>query len=59
MIESWLLTDEDAIRCAADNRNGTANLNLPVHNRIEKLNNPKEVLFLALKNSLWFTTTTT
>lgn len=51
MIESWLLTDEDAIRCAADNRNGTANLNLPVHNRIEKLNNPKEVLFLALKTA--------
>ena len=49
MIESWLLTDANAIRCAADNRNGTIELNLPRHKNIEQLNNPKEVLFLALK----------
>lgn len=51
MIESWLLTDEDAIRCAADNRNGTSDLKLPSHNRIEHLKNPKEVLFFALKTA--------
>lgn len=49
MIESWLLTDENAIRCAADNRNGKTELNLPHHNKIESLKNPKESLFLALK----------
>ena len=51
MIESWLLTDEGAIRCAADNRNGTSDLNLPGHNRIENLKNPKEVLLLALRTA--------
>ena len=51
MIESWLLTDANAIRCAADNRNGTVDLNLPRHRNIEQLTNPKEVLFLALKTA--------
>lgn len=51
MIESWLLTDEGAIRCAADNRNGTSDLNLPGYNKIENLKNPKEVLFLALRTA--------
>lgn len=51
MIESWLLTDEGAIRCAADNRNGKSNLNLPSLNKIEHLKDPKEVLFLALKTA--------
>ena len=49
MIESWLLIDEGAIRCAADNRNGTSDLNLPSHKKIEALKNPKEVLFSSLK----------
>jgi hypothetical protein len=49
MIESWLLTDEGAIRCAADNRNGTSDLNLPSHQKIEQLSNPKAVLFSSLK----------
>lgn len=51
MIESWLLTDESAIRCAADNRNGTMRLNLPSHKKIESLPDPKEVLISALKTA--------
>lgn len=51
MIESWLLTDEYAIRCAADNRNGTTALNLPNHGKIESLRSPKDTLFLALKTA--------
>jgi hypothetical protein len=51
MIESWLLTDEGAIRSAADNRNGKSDLNLPSHNTIEILKDPKEVLFSALKTA--------
>ncbi|BDT66553.1 hypothetical protein os1_07160 [Comamonadaceae bacterium OS-1] len=51
MIESWLLTDESAIRCAADNKNGKANLNLPRPKNIEQLNNPKDLLFTALKTA--------
>lgn len=51
MIESWLLTDPIAIRCAADNRNGTVDLNLPKHKAIEQLLDPKEVLFLALRTA--------
>ena len=51
MIESWLLTDAHAIRCAADNRNGTTELNLPRNRSIEQLPNPKSVLFDALKTA--------
>ena len=51
MIESWLLIDESAIRCAADNRNGTSELNLPSRKKIEALKDPKEVLFSALKTA--------
>jgi len=49
MIESWLLTEEAAIRSAANNRNGNVNLNLPPRHTIESLPNPKDVLFQALK----------
>lgn len=49
MIESWLLMDEIAIRCAADNRNGTVQLNLPRHTVIETLADAKETLFAALR----------
>ncbi|WP_211250466.1 hypothetical protein [Simplicispira psychrophila] len=51
MIESWLLTDPGAIRCAADNRNGSVELNLPRHKSIEQLVDPKEILFFALKTA--------
>ena len=51
MIESWLLTNAHAIRCAADNRNGTVALNLPNRKAIEKLIDPKQTLFLALRTA--------
>jgi hypothetical protein len=51
MIESWLLTDERAIRCAADNRNGTGQLNLPHHTVIEALPDAKNTLFTALRTA--------
>ncbi|WP_147436392.1 hypothetical protein [Acidovorax sp. 106] len=51
MIESWLLTNAHAIRCAADNKNGTVELNLPRNRDIEQLPDPKSVLFTALKTA--------
>lgn len=51
MIESWLLTEEAAIRAAANNRNGNVDLNLPSKQFIENLPNPKDVLFQALKTA--------
>lgn len=49
MLESWLLVDEPAIRCAANNRNGTTPLQLPTPDRIERLPDPKAKLFDLLK----------
>lgn len=51
MIESWLLTNAHAIRCAADNKNGTIELNLPRNRDIEQIPDPKLVLFNALKTA--------
>lgn len=51
MIENWLLMDEKAIRCAADNRNGTIQLNLPRHSVIESLTDAKDTLFVALRTA--------
>ena len=51
MIESWLLTDPTAIRCAADNKNGSTNLDLPQTRKIERLADPKQTLFLALRTA--------
>lgn len=44
MMESWLLTDEKAIKFAANNPNGHVQLNLPDIKRIECLTNPKDLL---------------
>lgn len=44
MMESWLLTDEQAIKCAANNPNGQVRLNMPSIRRIEKLTNAKDML---------------
>lgn len=49
MQEAWLLLDPVAIRRAADNPNGKAQLNLPPPRRIEALPDPKEVLYQSLK----------
>jgi hypothetical protein len=51
MIESWLLFDENAIRSAASNSNGTADLGLPRIATLEKIPNPKAILFNALQNA--------
>ena len=51
MIESWLLTESNAIRRAADNCNGSIELNLPRHKSIESIPDPKEALFLALRTA--------
>lgn len=48
MTESWLLLDQQAIRAAAGNPNGTSDLQLPVAKLIEKLPDPKRILFEAL-----------
>jgi hypothetical protein len=51
MTEAWLLADEAAIRKAAGNPNGTADLNLPNLRRLEDLPNPKKVLHDALSTA--------
>lgn len=44
MTEAWLLIDEEAIRRAADNPNGSVRLALPQISRLEFLPDPKESL---------------
>lgn len=44
MIEAWLLIDEDAIRTAAGNPNGTVTIDLPRTNQLERLADPKRLL---------------
>lgn len=48
MTEAWLLFDEDAIRQAAGNPNGTVELNLPILDTVELVPEPKEILLQAL-----------
>jgi hypothetical protein len=49
MTEAWLLSDEAAIRSAAENKAGRIDLQLPAPGRWEHLRDPKEVLFDALR----------
>ena len=49
MTEAWLLHDHAAIRRAAGNPNGRADLRLPRTRRLEKTGDPKEVLWSALE----------
>lgn len=49
MTEAWLLTDENAIRRAADNPNGKVALKLPFIQALESLPDPKESLFGLLR----------
>jgi hypothetical protein len=51
MTESWLLISEDAIRFAAENRNGTVPLDLPRLSRLESLIDPKECLYGMLRTA--------
>jgi hypothetical protein len=48
MTEAWLLSDEAAIRSAAENRNGEMKLNLPTKKNWEALVDPKGILFESL-----------
>ena len=45
MQEAWLLLEESAIRRAAGNPNGAARLDLPAVNRIERIPDPKRLLY--------------
>ena len=45
MQEAWLLFDERAIRKAAGNPNGRISIVLPAPVSVERLPNPKQVLF--------------
>lgn len=49
MSEAWLLIDEQAIRSAANNPNGKKRLDIPKINRLERIADPKDVLFEKLK----------
>lgn len=51
MTEAWLLINEGAIRSAAGNPNGTVPLNLPNRDLIERMPDPKQVLFDALRTA--------
>jgi hypothetical protein len=51
MTEAWLLSDESAIRTAADNPNGTGKLAIPPSKRWEASTNPKAILRQALKSA--------
>ncbi len=49
MTEAWLLIDEQAIRSAANNPNGTIELSIPEAHRLEDISDPKNLLFEKLK----------
>ena len=51
MTETWLLIDEQAIRTAADNPNGSTPLGLPSPSRLEACPDPKRMLHGALVNA--------
>lgn len=51
MTEAWLLSDETAIRKAANNPNGTCELDIPTADRWERISDPKEFLFGALRTA--------
>jgi hypothetical protein len=49
MTEAWMLFDEMAIRKAAGNPNSKVQLDLPEINQLERLPDPKQVLYALLK----------
>lgn len=49
MTEAWLVTNDQPIRSAVGNPNGTDSLGLPAIRDIESLPDPKKILFAALK----------
>lgn len=51
MQEAWLLFDQSAIRRAAANPRGSVRLNLPKLNSLERIANPKNILYNLLKDA--------
>jgi len=51
MTEAWLLIDESAIREASGNPNGRTPLALPRTRDLEKLPDPKELLYELLRQA--------
>lgn len=51
MTEAWLLTDEAAIRRAADNPHGSVALSLPALHTVERIPDPKQKLFDLLRTA--------
>jgi hypothetical protein len=51
MTEAWLLINEDALREAAGNPNGRAELSLPAVSTLESVPDPKNVLFNLLRSA--------
>jgi hypothetical protein len=49
MTEAWLIANQEPIRSAVGNPNGTESLGLPAIKDIESSPDPKEILFAALK----------
>ena len=56
MTEAWLIANENPIRLAVGNPNGTEALELPATKNIESAPNPKEILFIALKKATGWNT---
>lgn len=51
MTESWLLIDERGIYSASGNPNGNGLISLPAPNRIERIRDPKAVLFDLIRTA--------
>jgi hypothetical protein len=51
MLEAWLVLDEDALRFAAGNPNGRVRLQLPPANSVERIADPKNLLFQLLRDA--------
>ncbi|MEL7494519.1 MAG: hypothetical protein AAGJ95_11220, partial [Cyanobacteria bacterium J06554_11] len=51
MTEAWLLSDESAIRVAADSPKGHQTLDLPHLKSIENIADPKELLYTMLRQA--------
>lgn len=55
MQEAWLLIEETAIRKAAGNPHGTMSLDLPSLNKVEILQNPKQILHDLIRQASGYT----
>lgn len=51
MMETWLLINDEAIKKASGNRGYKGNMNLPNCNKLEKIQDPKQLLHSILKET--------